>query len=224
MRGALTLADALPYMPVGVHLAVVDPGVGGVRRPLALRGGDGRLYVGPDNGLLLVATDRLGGVTEAVEIANPAVMLETVSPTFHGRDLFAPAAAHLANGVPVSDFGPHVDPGELVRLELPEARVEPGRIHATVLAIDRYGNVRLNVGASDLDRAEIQAGDTVEVEAAARRCSALVARTFADVGPGEPVLYEDSARSVSLAINRGSAARLMAALAGQAVTVTVHRT
>ena len=98
MRGALTLADALPYMPTGVHLAVVDPGVGGVRRPVALRGEDGRLYAGPDNGLLLVAADRLGGIADAVEITNPAVMLEAVSPTFHGRDIFAPAAAHLALG------------------------------------------------------------------------------------------------------------------------------
>ncbi len=220
MRGALTLADALPYMPTGVHLAVVDPGVGGVRRPVALRGEDGRLYVGPDNGLLLVAADRLGGIADAVEITNPAVMLEAVSPTFHGRDVFAPAAAHLALGMPLVGLGPAIHRDELVRLELPEPRVEPGRIQATVLAIDRYGNVRLNVRAADLGRAEIHAGDTVEIEAAARRCAALVARTYDDVGPGEPILYEDSTRSMALAINRGSAARLMAALAGQAVTLT----
>ena len=223
MRGALVLADAVPYMPVGIHLAVVDPGVGGVRRPLALLGGDGRVYVGPDNGLLTMAADRLGGVARAFEITNPTVMLEAVSSTFHGRDVFAPVAAHLANGVPLEELGPSIQPSELGRLELPQPRVEPGRIQATILGIDRYGNVRLNVPAGDLDRADIHAGDTVEIEAAARRCSALVARTFADVSPGEPVLYEDSVGSMSLAINHGSAARLMAALAGQAVTVTALR-
>lgn len=220
-RGALVLADALPYMPVGVHLAVVDPGVGGPRRPVALRGGDGRLYVGPDNGLLLVAADRLGGIHHAIEIADPAVMLDPVSSTFHGRDVFAPAAAHLARGALLESLGPEVDPAGLVRLELARPRVERGRIQATVMAVDRFGNVRLNVTAADLAAARIGRGDTVEIEAAPRRCTALVARTFADVGPGEPILYEDSAGSIALAINRGSAARLMGTLSGQEITVAV---
>src|SRR5206468_9429147 len=113
LQGALMLANALPYMPAGVHLAVVDPGVGGGRRPLALRDGEGRLYVGPDNGLLLPAADRFGGVVEACELANPAFALESVSRTFHGRDLFSPAAAHLALGVTLADLGPPVDPEAL---------------------------------------------------------------------------------------------------------------
>ena len=99
LQGALVLANTLPYMPAGVHVAVVDPGVGGKRKPLALRGGDGRLYVGPDNGLLLVAADSLGGIEEAVEIANEDYMLTPVSRRFHGRDIFAPAGAHLSAGV-----------------------------------------------------------------------------------------------------------------------------
>ena len=98
-------------MPAGVHLAVVDPGVGSERRPVALRSGDGRLFVGPDNGLLLVAADRLGGVAEAVELVDPAYRLERVAHTFHGRDIFAPAAAHLAAGVELEKLGPSVDPG-----------------------------------------------------------------------------------------------------------------
>src|SRR6184192_1149543 len=101
LQGALVLRNTLPFMPVGVHLAVVDPGVGGSRRPLALRDAEGRIYVGPDNGLLLPSTDRFGGVAAAHELANPAYALESVSHTFHGRDLFAPAAAHLASGVPL---------------------------------------------------------------------------------------------------------------------------
>src|SRR5437763_10978131 len=116
LQGALVLANALPYMPVGVHLAVVDPGVGGARRPLVLRDAEGRLYVGPDNGLLLPAADRFGGVAEAHELANPEYALPSVSRTFHGRDLFSPAAAHLALGVAPAAPGPPVGPEALGRL------------------------------------------------------------------------------------------------------------
>src|SRR5437763_16656210 len=120
LQGALVLSNTLPYMPEGVHLAVVDPGVGGHRRPLALRTGEGRLLVGPDNGLLLPAADRLGGVEAAHELANPDYALDTVSRTFRGRDLFSPAAAHLSRGVALEELGPPVEPLALVRLELSE--------------------------------------------------------------------------------------------------------
>lgn len=219
VRGALLLADTLPYMPVGVHVAVVDPDVGAQRRPLALGGNDGRLYVGPDNGILLVAADRLGGASDAVEIANPKYMLSPVSPTFHGRDVFAPAAAHLALGVPLAELGPSVSLATLVRLELPSALIEGGRIQTTVTAIDRFGNVRLNVAGDDLEQAGLGAGDHVEVDIAARRYSAVIGRTFADVRPGEMLVYEDSSRAVALAVNRGSAARLLATVVGQEVTL-----
>jgi S-adenosylmethionine hydrolase len=217
LQGALLLAEALPYMPVGVHLAVVDPGVGGTRRSLALRAADGRLYVGPDNGLLLVAADRLGGVVEAVEIANEAYMLAPVSATFHGRDVFAPAAAHLAAGVPLAELGPALDPAKLVRLELPAPRAEEGRLSATVVVVDRFGNLRLNADGADLASAGIGQGDVVSVEVVDRHYSALVARTFVDVAPGKLVLYEDSSRGMALAINQGSAARLLAVVAGQEI-------
>lgn len=219
LQGAVVLADSLPFMPVGVHLGIVDPGVGGPRRPLALRGGDGRLYVGPDNGLLPLAADRLGGVLEAVELVEPRFMLEPISPTFHGRDVFAPAAAHLALGVPLAELGPPLDPESLVRLELTSPKVDRGRIQATVLGVDRFGNVRLNATRAALERAGIATGEDVEVEIAGRRYSALAARTFADVRPGGVIVYEDSAGSVALAVNRGSAARLLAAVVGQEATL-----
>ena len=149
LQGALMLANTLVYMPVGVHLAVVDPGVGGSRRPLALRDGSGRLYVGPDNGLLLPAADRYGGVAEAHELANPAYALDHVSRTFHGRDLFSPAAAHLALGVPLGELGPPIDPDALVRLDVPQPQVGSGRLRATVLAVDRFGNAALNLTRDD---------------------------------------------------------------------------
>src|SRR5262249_23837507 len=143
LQGALVLANTLPYMPVGVHLAVVDPGVGGGRRALALRDGDGRLHVGPDNGLLLPAADRLCGGGGAHGLANAAYSLQRVPRPFHGGDLCAPAAAHLAAGVPLEELGPPVDPDQLVRLDLPEPEVGQNRIRALAIAVDRFGNVAL---------------------------------------------------------------------------------
>src|ERR671936_2506908 len=145
-------------MPEGVHLAVIDPGVGGHRRPLALRTGDGRFLVGPDNGLLLPAASSLGGIAAAHELANPDYALDTVSRTFHGRDLFSPAAAHLARGVPIDELGPPVDPQALVRLDVPQPEVGQNRIRASVLYIDRFGNTQLNLTREDLEQADVQPG------------------------------------------------------------------
>ena len=158
LQGALVLANTLPYMPAGVHLAVVDPGVGSHRRPLALRDAEGRLYVGPDNGLLLPAAER-AGITDAHELANPAFALETVSRTFHGRDLFAPAAAHLARGISIGELGPPIDPEALVRLELPRPSFGDGVVHATMLYVDSFGNIALNVTRDDLERVGVVPGE-----------------------------------------------------------------
>jgi S-adenosylmethionine hydrolase len=215
LQGALVLANTLPYMPVGVHMAVVDPGVGGPRKALAVRGGDGRFYVGPDNGLLLVAAERLGGIEEAVELTNRDFMLEPVSRTFHGRDVFAPAAAHLALGVGLGEFGEVVEPEELERLEVPEPQIGTSRIRATVLYVDRYGNVQLNLRSDHLESAGIVPGTQVEIQAGWECVYAVAARTFADVRSGDIVLYEDAYRNVALAINHGSAAQMLRARVGQ---------
>jgi hypothetical protein len=209
LHAALVLANSLPYMPPGVHLAVVDPGVGSARRPLALRDGEGRLYVGPDNGLLLPAANRFGGVVEACELANPAYALESVSRTFHGRDLFSPAAAHLALGVTLAELGPPVDPEALVWLDVPEPDVGQTRIRATVLGVDRFGNVALNLAREHLDSAAIVPGKRVELQASGSHYYAVAARTFADATRGELILYEDAYRNVAVAISHGSAASLL---------------
>jgi S-adenosylmethionine hydrolase len=221
LQGALVLASTLPYMPDGIHVAVVDPGVGGDRKPLALRGAGGRLFVGPDNGLLLVAADRLGGVQEAVELVEPAYRLEPVARTFHGRDVFVPAAAHLAVGVRLADLGPSVEPGELVRLELPEPTLGTRRIRATVLYVDRFGNVQLNLRSEHLEQVGIGPGSQVEVEVGFERYYAVVARTFAEVRPGDIVLYEDAYWNIALAINQGNAAVMFGAHVGQELRLTV---
>jgi S-adenosylmethionine hydrolase len=214
LQGALVLANTVPYMPVGVHVAIVDPGVGSERKPVVLRGSDERLYVGPDNGLLLVAADRLGGVTEAVEIAEGAYMLDRISHTFHGRDIFSPAAAHLASGVELGKLGPALDPAALRRLEVPEPSVGEARIRATVLYVDRYGNVQLNLTADHLTRVGIVPGSTVEVEVGFERYFASAARTFADARTGDIVLYEDAYANIALAINHGDAARMFSVRVG----------
>ena len=219
LPGALTLANTLPYMPVGVHLAVVDPGVGGARRALALRDGEGRIHVGPDNGLLVPAAEKLGGIREAHELTNPEYALESVSRTFHGRDLFSPAAAHLALGVPLAELGPPVDPDALARLDIPQPELGGSRIRCTVLSIDRFGNMQLNLDRSHLEQTGILPGRRLELEVGPERYYAVAARTFADARSGDIILYEDAYRNVAIAISGGSAAAMFGAREGQDVRI-----
>src|SRR5919204_2860905 len=208
LQGALVLANTLPYMPEGVHLAVVDPGVGGFRRALALRGRDGRSYVGPDNGLLLPAIDKLGGIDAAHEVTNPDYALDAVSRTFHGRDIFAPAAAHLAQGLELEQLGPPIAPDALARIDVPRPDVGENRIRARVLTVDRFGNMQLNLDRSHLEEANVVPGTRLELELGAERYYAVAARTFADARSGEIILYEDSYKNIAIAISGGSAAEL----------------
>jgi S-adenosylmethionine hydrolase len=208
-EGALVLRNTLPYMPVGVHVAVVDPQVGTERRALALRTGDGRILVGPDNGLLSLAWERCGDVEIAVDITRSQHRLEPVSATFHGRDIFAPVAAHLAAGAELADAGDPLDPDSLERVELPEPRDEDDSVVAHALVIDHFGNVGLNVGHERLAGTGITLGGRVAVEAAGERYVATYAQTFADVSPGELIVYQDAYRTLALAINRGDAAGML---------------
>jgi hypothetical protein len=218
LQGALVLAGTLPYMPVGVHLAVVDPGVGGVRRAVALRDNEGRLFVGPDNGLLLPAAER-AGIAEVHELANPAYALQSISRTFHGRDLFAPAAAHLASGVSLEALGPPLAQDALVRLELPEPVFEDDGVLATMLYVDSFGNIALNLTRDDTERIGVVPGTRVELDVFGQRYYAVAARTFADAGPGAVILYEDSYRNMSVAVSNGSAAATLHGSSGKPILV-----
>lgn len=174
---------------------------------MALRTAEGdRLLVGPDNGLLSLAAARFGGAVEVVDIARSPHRLEPVSATFHGRDLFAPVAAHLCAGAPLAEAGAPLDPDLLVRLEMPMARLEHDRMTVHVLGADSFGNVTLDVEHEELTGAGLRLGTRVAVEVGGRTLEATYAGTFADVDEGELVLYEDAYRTLSLAINRGSAA------------------
>ncbi len=220
LQGALVLANTMPYMPPGVHLAVVDPGVGGHRRALALRDATGRFFVGPDNGLLLPAVESTG-IADAYELANPEYALESVSRTFHGRDLFAPAAAHLARGVAIGDLGPPIDPESLVRLVLPEPSFVDGVVQATTLYVDSFGNIALNLTRDDLDRVGVVPGTRVELDLSGERYFAVAARTFADARPGDVILFEDSYRNMSIAISNGNAAAMLHAVIGRPLSIRI---
>ena len=219
LQGSVVLASTLPYMPVGVHLAVVDPEVGTPRRALVVRAQDGRLLVGPDNGLLVPAAERVGGIAAANEITNRAYALEPISPTFHGRDIFAPAAAHLALGLDPGELGAAVEPDSLVRHEYPLPEIGTRRIRATCLYVDRFGNIQLNLTASDVEPLGIVPGRRVEVELPVDRFYAQAGRTFADARPGDIVLYEDAYQNIALAISRGNAAETFGVHAGTEVRI-----
>jgi S-adenosyl-L-methionine hydrolase (adenosine-forming) len=205
-RGALVLRNTLPYMPKGVHMAVVDPQVGTERRGVALRCENGRLLVGPDNGLLSLAWPGFGGVGLAVDISRSPHRLEPVSATFHGRDVFAPVAAHLAAGAELADAGEPIEASSLTTVDLPEPRKEGDALVAHALIVDRFGNAGLNVDHDRLAGTGITLGGTIELEVGAERYLAKYAQTFADVKPGELLVYEDSYRTLAVAINRGDAA------------------
>jgi S-adenosyl-L-methionine hydrolase (adenosine-forming) len=201
--GALVLRRALPYFEPGVHLAVVDPQVGGERRAVALlTAEESRVLVGPDNGLLSLAARRFGGIVEAVDVGLSPLRLEPVSATFHGRDIFAPIAAHIAAGAALASTGEPFDPDELTQLDMPLAQTDGEDLVAHAIALDRFGNVTLDVEHEELATFGLRLGRPMVVAGE----PAIYATTFADVAPGELLVYEDAYRTLALAVNRGSAA------------------
>lgn len=200
--GALMLRRALPYMPAGVHLAVVDPEVGTKRRAIALRTAEeDRILVGPDNGLLALAAQRFGGAIEAADVSRSQHRLEPVSATFHGRDIFAPVAAALAAGADLFDTGEPIDADEITLLHMPMAFAEPDELVAHAVGFDRFGNVTLDVEHQELTSSGLRLGRPVTINGR----PAHYATTFSDVAAGELLLYEDAYRTLAIAVNRGSA-------------------
>ena len=209
--GALALRAALPYTPAGVHLAVVDPGVGGGRRGVALRvAQEDRALVGPDNGLLALAVEDLGGAVAAVDLADSPELLLPLSATFHGRDVFAPVAAALADGATLESVVDPIDPAGLATLALPQPRLAEEGLIAHVLTTDVYGNTALDATVELAAAAGLSAGVELEVAARGGVTRALFARTFGDVAPGGLLAYGDSRGSLALAVNCGSAAAMLA--------------
>jgi S-adenosylmethionine hydrolase len=225
--GAFLLWISLPSMPVGVHVAVVDPGVGTARRPIGLRTGRGDVLIGPDNGLLRPAAKALGGIVEARELENRAWMLPRVSSTFHGRDIFSPMAARLANGGDFAEVGPRLEVDSLVALDFGDAAVTEGQIDSTVVYVDSFGNLRLAGVPEDMDRAFASPafGTVFEVALATIDGSpahverAPWVQTFGEVATGSALLYADSFGHLAYADSQSDAARRLGARVDQRVRI-----
>jgi S-adenosylmethionine hydrolase len=219
-RGAAVLAQTLPYMPPAVHVAVVDPGVGTARRGVAVATGE-CILVGPDNGLLSWAVAAQGGATSAHQLTNGELWLHPVSPTFHGRDIFTPVAAHLAAGAELDSVGTEIDVADLVTLPAPTSRVHDGEAEGEVMSVDRFGNVQLSIAASDADHLGIGFGSPLVVRCGRRQLTVPYLETFAAVAPGEIVAFTDSAGLISLAVNAGDAAQQLGLPPGAHVRLSV---
>ena len=224
--GAYLLWTALPWMPVGTHLAVVDPGVGTARRAIGLRSGRGDHLVGPDNGLLVAAAEALGGIVEVRVLENPSYLLPGMSHTFHGRDVFAPAAAYLAAGRPFAAVGPAIDRGELVELEPLSAVVTARALETAIVYVDSFGNLRLGGGRAELSAAvgTLEQGSRLAVTFGAPgpealRETATWSTSFGQVAAGDALLYEDSSGRLAFADNQGDAARRLGVAPGVRVRV-----
>lgn len=205
-RGAAILSQTIPYLPKGVHIGAVDPGAGGARRAVAVEAG-GRVFIGPDNGLLSWAMHASGGAEAAYEISNADYFLHPVSPTFQGRDVFSPVAGRLCGGLKPAELGPEVPLSRLVSLPEPTSKLREGCVEGEVVSVDRYGNTQLSIAAGDLAALGVRIGDTLGVWLGRRQLALPYRETFAAVPPGELVAFADSAGLIAIAVNSGDAAQ-----------------
>jgi len=218
--GGLTLARSAQYLCPGVVLAVVDPGVATSRRAVAVEVGDGEsVLIGPDNGLLAPAVALVGGASRAVSLTSTEYHLSAPGLTFAGRDLFAPVAAHLANGVELGEFGEEVDPSTLLPGVMPVAAVEDDGLHAEVLWVDRFGNVQLNVGPDELGDVVGQIGGRCQVRSAGTARPVVRVVAFDEVPAGGLGLLVDSYGLATLVVDRASAAVDLGVSAGDSLVL-----
>jgi S-adenosylmethionine hydrolase len=202
-EGALMLKNFVQYSPAGVHVVVVDPGVGTQRRGIAIETKRGDFLVGPDNGILIEAADFLG-VSRVIALENKKYMLEPVSSSFHGRDIFAPAAAYLAQGVPVAEFGTRLDKDELKIVRVPRPTEDKEAVYGTVLRVDRFGNIQFNIKADMIPETP-----RVTLKIKEEELTLPFVKTFGEVDPKEFLLYEDSEGLLTISQNQGNAADLL---------------
>ncbi len=226
--GALLLWCSLPYLPVGFHVAVVDPGVGTERLPIAIATSRGDVLIGPDNGLLPAAAGRLGGIVAVHVLEAAQYRLPTVSTSFHGRDIFAPAAAHLAGGVELGSVGRALDASTLVPSPIREPEIADGELRSSVVYIDTFGNVKLAGLRADLEMAlgPVRTGDRLELSVGPEDAPGHVIRTtwqttFGDVAVGKTLVYEDSYGRICLAASQTDAASKHGLL--ESLTVAIRR-
>jgi len=217
--GALRLERLARFLPTGVHVAIVDPGVGGTRRPIAIRAAD-QVFVGPDNGLLLWGAEFFGSIDVAVVLDKEEYFLEGRARTFDGRDIFVPVAARLVEGTRLEEVGSTIEPVTLVRLERPVVRHQPdGSLEAEVLQVDGFGNVQLSADASDAGELRLRVGERLVVERGSNEVTARYGSAYADVEVGEVVVLIDSDAQLAYSVNGGRAEELMPVELGDLVTI-----
>lgn len=217
--GALRLERLARFLPTGVHVAIVDPGVGGTRRPIAIRAAD-QVFVGPDNGLLLWGAEFFGSIDVAVVLDKEEYFLEGRARTFDGRDIFIPVAARLVEGTRLEEVGSTIEPVTLVRLERPVVRHQPdGSLEAEVLQVDGFGNVQLSADASDAGELRLRVGERLVVERGSNEVTARYGSAYADVEVGEVVVLIDSDAQLAYSVNGGRAEELMPVELGDLVTI-----
>lgn len=214
--------EGLKTFPVGFHVCVCDPGVGTSRLALALKVARGDILIGPDNGVLLPAARLLGGIKEARSIENPKVMREEVSPIFHGRDLFVPTAAHLANGSSLQEVGPSVEIEKLHAAPYEEATMDGGIVQAQVIQINRFGSIHLNILHHNWDELQFRLGDKIRVRIASKEVTPLYARTFGEVPKGECVILKDDYGRIEIARNMARFVDQYSVTIGQQVQISLQ--
>ena len=219
-QGAAVLASAIPYLPVpAVHLALVDPFRAAPVRGVAVRTADGATFVAPDNGLTSQSWAVAGGAVQAHVLDNPELWHPTPARTFRGRDVFSPVAARLAAGLPIEEVGTPVPVEELEVIAVRAATVDDDHVHAEIVTVDHFGNLTLNVQRADLEAAGIHLGDVVELRCGGKTMTVPFTLTYGEVARGRLAVCEDSFRTITVAVNQGSAATSLRARRGDPLVI-----
>jgi len=221
IRCAARTMETTKYLQVGCHVCVVDPGVGTARRGIIIKTKRGDYLIGPDNGVLLPAAIILGGAEKIVSIENPKYMRQPVSPVFHGRDVFTPAAAHLANGVAIEEFGPEISVDSLVKAPYSEAIIRDRTIEAEVIHINKYGSLHLNILHAQWDQLAIKLGQMLTVRFGKKEIRAPFVQTFGEVEQGQPLILKDDYGRAELAINMGNFSKTYKVTTGDRCTIII---
>lgn len=218
IEGAWTM-ESVEQLPVGAHVCVVDPGVGTERRGIIIKTKRGDYLIGPDNGVLMPAARRLGGIEKAVEIANEKYMRKPVSPVFHGRDVFAPAAAWLSKGVGIGKFGPETKPEKLTKAPYDEAEVSKGIVSAKIIHVNHFGSVSINAIHGNFAKSGLKYKDDITIETNVKRINTKFLKTFGEVTKGEVIAFPDDYGRIEIAINHGRFTEKFGVKLGDKITI-----
>lgn len=226
LRSGARVMEAVNYLPIGFHICVIDPGVGTKRKPLIIQTKRGDFLIGPDNGVLIPALNILGGVIKVVKIKNPKYMILPISPIFHGRHIFAPAAAYLAKGIPIDKFGPILDFKKLVEAPYKEAKLKGRKIEAEIIHVNKFGSIHLNITHSTWDQLGVSLGQTIKITFNNQKISKAFLRialpfveTFGQVEQGKPLILKDDFGRMEVALNQGNFAKKYQVKVGDKVII-----